>query len=56
MWNKKKYDKLVNITTTTKTDSPDIENKVVLTSGEREGGRGNTGGEGSKRYKLLCIR
>lgn len=44
MWNKTNYDKLVNITTTTKTDSPDIENKVVLTSGEREGGRGNTGG------------
>ena len=44
LWNLKKYDKLVNITTistTTKNRLTDMENKLVVTSGEREVGRGN---------------
>ena len=45
LWNIKKYNKLVNITTTstttTKTRLTDMENKLVVTSGEREVGRGN---------------
>ena len=37
----KKYDKLVNITK--KKQTHDRENKLMVTSGEREGGRGNIG-------------
>ena len=33
----------------------DIENKLVVTSGEREGGKGKIGIE-IKRHKLLCIK
>lgn len=33
----------------------DTENQLVVTTGEREVGRG-TMGEGSKRYKLLGIK
>ena len=36
----KKYNKLVNITTTKKSRFIDIENKLVVTNGEREGGGG----------------
>ena len=37
----KKYNKLVNITK--EKQLTDIENKLVVTSGEREGGKGNIG-------------
>ena len=37
MWNLKKYNKLVNITKNSRLT--DIENKLAVTSGEREGGR-----------------
>ena len=33
----------------------DIENKLVVTKGEREGGR-NKLGVGINRHKLLCIK
>ena len=33
----------------------DLENKLVVTVGEREQERGKIG-EGDKRYKLLCIK
>ena len=41
MWNLKKYNKLVNITKMSKTDR---ENKLMVTSGETEAGRGNVAG------------
>ena len=37
----KKYNKVVNITR--KKQTPNIENKLVVTSGEREAGRSKTG-------------
>ena len=40
----KKYNKLMN--KTTRNRLTDIKNKLVVTSGEREGGRGNTRVEG----------
>ena len=39
----KKYNKQVNITTTKRNRLTDTENKLVVTSGEREVGRGKTG-------------
>ena len=44
-----KYNKLVNITKRNRLT--DVENKLVVTRGEREWGRGKI-----KRYKLLCIK
>ena len=39
----------------------DIENKPVVTSGEKEGERGNIKGRGKKRvimglYKIICVK
>ena len=34
---------------------PDRENKLAVTDGDREGGKGAIGA-GIRRYKLLCIR
>ena len=42
MWNLKNNNKLVNITK--RNTLTNIENKLVVTSGEREGRRGNIGG------------
>ena len=54
MWNLKKYNKVANITKRNRLT--DTENKLVVTSGEREGGRGNRGGREEKvqtiRYKI----
>ena len=50
IWNLK--NKPVNITK--QTDSQIIENKLVVTSREREGGEARKGKE-IKRYRLLCM-
>ena len=52
----KKYNKLVN--KVKRSRFTDIENKLVVTSGEREEGRGNIG-VGEKRviglYEIICV-
>ena len=53
MWNLK--NKIVNITTTTKSRLRDVENKVVVISREREEGRGKAA-VGDSRYKSLGIK
>ena len=53
----KKYNKLVN--KVKRSRFTDIENKLVVTSGEREEGRGNIG-VGEKRviglYEIICVQ
>ena len=53
------YNKLVNKTENSRLT--DTENKLVVTSGEREGGRGNTGVGDKKRvimglYETMCLK
>ena len=54
----KKYNKLMN--KTTRNRLTDIKNKLVVTSGEREGGRGNIGLEGKRiimgLYEIMCVK
>ena len=52
IWNQKNTNKLMNITKRSRLT--DTENKLVVTSGEREGGTGKKG-QKIKRYKLLDI-
>ena len=56
----KKYKTLVN--KTKKKQTRDLENKLVVTSGDREGGRGNIGVEDLKKkfiiglYEIMCVK
>ena len=55
----KKYNKLVN--KTKKKQTQDLENKLVVTSGDREGGQGNIGVGDEKKfiiglYEIMCVR
>ena len=50
--NLKKCNKQVSIT---KNKHTHIENKLVVISGESDGGSGSVGG-GGKRYKLLAVK
>ena len=53
IWGSKNYSKLVHVAKRNRV--PDAENTFVVTSREREVGRGRTGWRG-KRYKLLGVQ